>query len=130
MQRAIYLLSPRPNWIYPYKSPNSQKRRFCEKLEIEVVKNLSNPDFQIEDLCRTMMMSRTHLYRQIKQHFGSSFTDILTTTRIRRSSDLLLHSSKSISEICYECGFRDPSYFVRVFRKKTGLTPKAFRNNF
>ena len=40
---------------------------------------------------------------------------------------LLTHTSQSIKEIGFQLGFEDPSYFVRFFRKHTGQTPVAFR---
>ncbi|MCB0686605.1 MAG: helix-turn-helix transcriptional regulator [Saprospiraceae bacterium] len=72
-------------------------------------------------------MSRTHLYRKIKHYLSSSFTEILTTMRIDLAKELLHNSSLNISEIAYQVGFRDPSYFVRVFRKQTGKTPRFYR---
>lgn len=40
---------------------------------------------------------------------------------------LLSNVEKSIAEVCYTLGFEDPSYFSRIFKKKTGLTPNEFR---
>ena len=113
---------------YSYHNQNGRKKRFCENLEKEILKNLDNPDYQIDDLCQAMLMSRTHLYRRIKEHLNSSFTEILIHKRINLSENLLLHTSLTISEVAYQSGFKDPSYFVRVFRKENGCTPKGFRN--
>jgi len=42
---------------------------------------------------------------------------------------LLLTTEKSVSEIGFELGYNEKSYFTRVFRKKTGITPTGFREN-
>ena len=102
-------------------------RSFCQKLESELRQRINNPDFQIADICQSLLMSRTHLYRKIKQHYNSSFSELITTLRLNLSKKLLLESELSISQIAYEVGYRDPSYFVRTFKKHEGMTPRAYR---
>ena len=48
---------------------------------------------------------------------------------IETAKDLLHHTDKTVSEIAYELGFEYPHYFSRLFRKKTGLTPAAYRSH-
>jgi len=59
--------------------------------------------------------------------FGKSVSEIIETRKLIEARQLLLTSSLSISEIGYELGYNEKSYFSRVFRKKTGLTPSEFR---
>jgi AraC-like DNA-binding protein len=47
--------------------------------------------------------------------------------RLKRAADLLEETDESIQEIAYSCGFREPNYFSRVFRKKYGRSPREFR---
>lgn len=62
--------------------------------------------------------------RSIQQ---KSVSEIVETRRITEAKQQLLHSSKSISEIGFELGYSEKSYFSRVFHSRTGLTPSAFR---
>jgi AraC family transcriptional regulator, transcriptional activator of pobA len=59
--------------------------------------------------------------------FGKSVSEIIETRKLIEARHLLLNSDKSISEIGYELGYNEKSYFSRVFRKKTGLSPSEFR---
>ena len=58
---------------------------------------------------------------------GASFTSRLNELRMRKAADLLARKEGRISDIAFECGFNDLSYFNRCFRRRFGLTPTAAR---
>lgn len=62
-----------------------------------------------------------------KTSTGYSFKEYLTKVRIEESKRLLKTTSHSIVDICLAVGFEDQSYFSKVFKKYTGLTPKQYR---
>ncbi|MEJ5102363.1 helix-turn-helix domain-containing protein [Chryseobacterium sp. MYb328] len=64
----------------------------------------------------------------IKHFTGKSPLDHIHDYVIKQAKDKLKNTSLSISEISYSLGFDYPNYFARFFRKKTGLSPKVFRN--
>lgn len=72
-------------------------------------------------------VSESYLNRCVKAHHNKSCKQVIQETVIRQSQALILDSNKDISEISFEMGFTDPSYFSRVFKKVTGLTPSQFR---
>jgi len=59
--------------------------------------------------------------------FGKSVSEIIETRKLIEARRLLLNSPLNISEIGYDLGYNEKSYFTRVFTKKTGLTPSDFR---
>ncbi|NVO21454.1 MAG: helix-turn-helix domain-containing protein [Bacteroidetes bacterium] len=59
--------------------------------------------------------------------FGKSITEIIETRKLIEARRLLLNSDLTVANIAYELGYNENSYFTRVFRKKTGVTPTAFR---
>ncbi len=59
--------------------------------------------------------------------FGKSVSEIIETRKLIEARQMLLASEMTISEIGFELGYNEKSYFTRVFRKKTGLTPSDFR---
>ena len=61
---------------------------------------------------------------------SESFIDFLTDIRLGAASRALVDSSLSIAEIGYDCGFNNLSNFNRIFKKKKGVTPKEFRDNY
>lgn len=62
------------------------------------------------------------------KHFNCGMKKILQDRLMQESRKLLLSSELSVSEIAYKLNFEDNSYFSKVFKKKTGLTPKRFRD--
>jgi len=72
-------------------------------------------------------MSSRNLNLISQSVFGKSITEIIETRKLIEARTLLLNTGKSVSEIGYELGYNEKSYFTRVFRKKTGVTPTEFR---
>ena len=60
---------------------------------------------------------------------NSSPKKIITERVLREVKRLLTFSGKSVNEICYELGFKDPAYFSRFFKNHTGISPLAYRKN-
>ena len=56
-----------------------------------------------------------------------NITRYRNTIAIQRASFLLLHSTKSITDIYLELNFQDKSYFYKKFKEQYGVTPKEFR---
>ena len=62
-----------------------------------------------------------------KQCSGSSFKEYLNMVRVEESKRLLSNTEYSIIDIAVACGFDDQSYFSKVFKKYTGMSPKQYR---
>jgi AraC-like DNA-binding protein len=72
-------------------------------------------------------MSSRNLNLISQSVFGKSITEIIETRKLIEARTMLLNTGKSVSEIGYDLGYNEKSYFTRVFRKKTGVTPTEFR---
>ena len=73
-------------------------------------------------------ISESQLNDVCQKHFNSGLKKILQNRLMQEARKLLLSSDLSVSEIAYKLNFGDNSYFNKVFKSKTGLTPKRFRN--
>ena len=73
-------------------------------------------------------MSVRNLNLICQEIFNKSVSDIVETRKMIEARQLLIDTDLSVSEIGYELGFNEKAYFTRVFTKKTGLTPTAFRS--
>jgi AraC family transcriptional regulator, transcriptional activator of pobA len=107
-------------------SGNSQVITFNNFLQI-LEYNYKRPagvDFYADKL----NMSSRNLNLISQAVFGKSITEIIETRKLIEARQLLLTSEKTVSEIGFELGYNEKSYFSRVFRKKTGTTPTGFRN--
>jgi AraC-like DNA-binding protein len=72
-------------------------------------------------------MSSTHLYRKLKSLTHYSPKDIIRKYRIKKASLLLKNKEGNISEIMYEVGFSNLSYFAKCFKTEFGLSPKEYQ---
>jgi two-component system, response regulator YesN len=71
-------------------------------------------------------ISPNRLSRLFVEETGRAFTDYLIGYRIERAKELLLLPDASIKSVSLSCGYPDPNYFSRLFKKVTGITPTAF----
>jgi len=74
-----------------------------------------------------MNMSERNLNLICKNNFQKSVSEIIETRKLIEAKKLLIHSDKSVSEIGYELGYNEKSYFSRVFHNKLSITPSQFR---
>jgi len=81
----------------------------------------------MQDVAHAMNYSETHFCRLFKQYFHVNFSAYLNELRVFHAKELLTHSNHTIKDIGYMCGYRDTSYFIRVFKRINGLTPSDYR---
>ena len=82
----------------------------------------------IDEVADALCLSRNYLSRLFKSEVGISFSDYVREEKIKRAKNLLRHTDYSLIDIALYLGFSSQSHFTQVFKKTTGLTPKAFRN--
>lgn len=85
-------------------------------------------DIRLSDLAMLAGMTPTAFSRFFKLRTGRSISDYLIDIRLGHATRALVDSTNSVAEICYECGFNNVSNFNRIFKKKKGNSPKAFRD--
>lgn len=83
-------------------------------------------DISIDDIAKSVGVSRSHLYRVFMRNVGQSPIDYLTGYRISEACTLLKSSQLSIAEIAVSVGFFDQFYFSRVFKKAKGMPPSKY----
>lgn len=95
---------------------------------LDIIKEqLHNPSFNVEMLVEELGVSRVKCYRVFKETLNQSPSDILMSLRLQKAEVLLKTKRLNISEISFECGYNDPKYFGRSFKKYFGKTPKEFK---
>ncbi len=78
-------------------------------------------------ICKTFSLSKHALYGILKENFSKTLTEIIDIKRIKKSQELLVNSDKQITEIAEILGYYDYNYFIKKFKKRTGLTPEKYR---
>jgi signal transduction histidine kinase/AraC-like DNA-binding protein len=105
----------------------SLDKKFLNDFAGIVEQNLANENFNVDDICKTIGISRVQLYRKVKALLGCSITDYILTRRLKKARYLLTHEGYSISEITYMVGFASPNYFSTVFKAQYNCTPSEFK---
>lgn len=82
----------------------------------------------VPGLARVAGMSPSRFAHLFRSQFGVPPLVHLERLRIDRARDQLLMTGRGVAEIGAACGFPDPTWFARVFRRHAGVTPRAFRN--
>lgn len=110
---------------FPQMSASEQA--FFSKVEAYVIAYMTDPSLSVERLAEEMAMSRVQLFRKLKAVAGQSPSEIIRMFRLRKAADLLKEGSSNVSEVMFEAGFDNPSYFAKVFRKQYGCSPSEFK---
>lgn len=105
----------------------SFEEEFLVKLMKLVEENISNSDFNNDDLAILMFMSRSTFYRKLKAVTGMSGNEFIRTARLNYSAKLLESGKYSVTEAAYEAGFNDIKYFRKRFQEQFGVSPSEFK---
>ncbi len=100
--------------------------------ELETVRQMIDDNvmlvqFSIEQLCRDVGISHSHLLRLFKQTYGTTLVNYCLKKRLAHARELLVSTELSVQSIAYSCGFSDPVHFMKTFKKETGLTALFYR---
>ena len=103
--------------------------QFLQQLDYTIIKRISDENFRVDPhLCRAMSMSRAQLYRKCKALKGISPADYIRKTRLQKAKELLLQTDMPIGEIATQIGFKEPSYFARMYANLYGKSPRQERS--
>ncbi|MBQ9611864.1 MAG: response regulator [Lachnospiraceae bacterium] len=119
----------------------AETRRICDEISnarkkdsgtiinraIIYIKEHFAENIDLEDVSRNINISPYYFSRLFKQETGENFIEFLTYTRIQKAKEYLSNPDYSIKEVCSMCGYADPNYFSRIFRKYEGVSPSEYR---
>jgi two-component system response regulator YesN len=81
----------------------------------------------LADIAKASYLSVSRLAHIFKEQMGITLIDYLTSVRIERAKQLLLATEQNCTEICFQVGYNNQSYFTRTFKELVGMTPRQFR---
>lgn len=88
---------------------------------------ITNPDLNTNFIADKLAMSSSQLNRKLNAISGYSTSSYIITVKLNKAKKMLRESNLNITEVSEACGFLDPSYFSRVFKKEFGVTPSKFQ---
>ena len=99
---------------------------FLDRLAMHVAQHLREEDFNVDKLAQLLSMGRTKFYGRVKELTGLSPNKYLMQERMKKAADLLADGNMNVSEVSYQVGIQDPSYFNKCFKSFYGVTPKKY----
>lgn len=111
------------------QTPQNHRRILQLKQVLEVIENSYSSVITLEELSRAAGMSPKYFCRFFQEMTHKSPIDYLNYYRVERACFLLLNTETSITDITYNVGFNDLSYFIKSFKKYKGITPAKYRKS-
>jgi DNA-binding response OmpR family regulator len=101
-------------------------REFLRETHDVINKNISDENFNVEQLCKKLYMGRTTLYRKIMALSGLTPTEFIRSYRLKRGAELLKRNFGTVLEVALEVGFSNSSYFAKCFKEKFHRLPSEY----
>ena len=101
----------------------SMDEKFLQKVLEAVETNMGDPDFSMEKFGQQVALSRMQLHRKLKALTDQSPGDFLRSMRLKRAKRLLESRTGNVSEVAYEVGFNNLSYFSKCYKEEFGISP-------
>ena len=102
------------------------EEQFISKITELITKNIRQSEFNVEQLASEMCMSRSSLHRKIKEVSDMTPIDFIRLIRLKKAAELIREKGYRANEVCEMVGINSPSYFIKLFQKQFGMTPKEF----
>lgn len=121
-------------YAYIYKEWLKKDLSIIEPIKDKTIYNLVNVlknDYatapSAAEMADKLNISYSHMCRILNNKLGTSYKTLLNSIRIENAKKMLLSTDKNITEIGFDCGFTDSSYFIKMFGKSVGTTPNKYR---
>ena len=110
-------------------SGHDEKRTVKLKLVLKFIRENFATDITLDDMAAVSGFSCKYFCRFFKNMTGTTPVNYLMAYRIERAARKLLSSDLSVTQIAYDCGFNDLSYFIKTFKTFKHLSPKEYRKS-
>ena len=123
---AVNMMTMCAEYLYTTEIIKKDVSLLAERLKAYVSDNLSG-DLSTENVCEKFYISRTKLYRLSADAFGMGFSDYVREERLKAAKKLLRNGESPVWAVAEAVGIKDSNYFVRLFKKREGVTPLQYR---
>jgi AraC-like DNA-binding protein len=108
--------------------PGTRTDAYIEGVNEFIGKNYSRHGAGIEAMATRIGLSRKYLSKIVRERTGKTPKELIVEYRMRKASELLADTNLSVASVAYSVGYEDQLAFSKGFRKRFGISPRAFRN--
>ena len=112
-------------------------RRNLQEKNVQLVENIKimvensfGEKLNISEIARNLGYSRSYMTEVFHRETGLSISQYITEFRLQRAELMMRDPSRSVQQIAYLCGYSDPLFFSRMFKKRFGVGPRSFRESW
>jgi AraC-like DNA-binding protein len=110
----------------PESGISSYDQNFLQKTMETIILNLSDSQFSVESLGNKLNLSRMQLYRKLVAITGQTPNKLIRNIRLSKAAELLAARTGNVTEIAFEVGFNNLSYFAKCFQDQFGISPSEY----
>ena len=123
-EASDYAVSLFLSFLSLFTGESEQKRGYEEARK---TLESSAENLTVEQVAASYGITVSHFIRSFKSEYGMTPNEYRLNYRISKAVSLLRMTDLSVQDIAYQCGFDDPFYFSRIFKKRVGITPSKYR---
>ena len=127
LEKFQYELANLLELLRDIKQHESKQGRICQKAVEYVEENYGDPQFSVTQLGDMLNLSPYYVSKLLKEKYDMTVPEFIAKTRIQKAKEMLRNTDKSIKDVAEECGFLSSNVFIRVFKRREGVTPGIYR---
>lgn len=126
---AAWFLLVRNQKLLPLRASSEAELMFQTRIKkmVSFIYSSYMEDISLGDIAASASLSKSECNRCFRRYFQMTPFQFLINCRLEHAAQLLRTTADPVGDIARACGFQDPSYFNRLFRRLKGMTPTAFR---
>lgn len=105
----------------------SFEEQFINRVDRLLENNYHDIDYNVSQLAKDLVISRTNLYTKIKTLTGRTTSEYMRIFRLKKGAEFLKQGLLNVSEVTFSVGLKDPKYFSKMFKSVFGITPSDFK---
>lgn len=98
------------------------------KQALDYMERNYNTEISLDEVAKYVGVSPQHFSIIFKLETGTNYVDWITELRVEQAKQYLMEGGRTIKEICYLVGYKDPNYFSRIFKKNVGVAPSDYHS--
>lgn len=112
--------------LYVLQQHQGRNTSVTVKQALEYMEKNYNKEISLDDVAKYVGVSPQHFSKIFKLETGTNYVEWITEIRMEQAKQYLTKGDRTVKEICYLVGYKDPNYFSRIFKKNVGVAPRDY----